>query len=239
MKAEFDYVAVTLAQESKAKSEASSTTSAHVAEPRHGHALTICGFVFFHALNATLGIAGFLTVAFGLFFSVAFLPLCCLGVAVLKVICVTVDALAWLDIQLANSIDLHKPQLKPYEPFALENGTEEEARCMDASDLSRVQMQMTHILYFLVVKPFMSVSSIAVLALAIILPAQLLTGAHATVIDWVVDGRVVHPELISVLMLAGFWLLGITGIPLIARASWHFTRRFCANPQLSANFSTV
>lgn len=227
MRAEFDYVALSIAQDAKAKSEAASpTTSAHYgAEPRHRYALTIRGFVFFHALNAVLGIAGFFTVAFGLFFSVAFLPLCCLGVAVLKVVCVTVDALAWLDIQLANSIDLHTPQLKPWEPFALENDTEEEqAGCMDVSELSCVQM--AHVLYFLVIKAFMAVSSLVVLALAIILPVQQLTGAHTTVIDWVLDERVVHPELISVLVFAGFWLVGVAGIPLMARASWHLTRRF-------------
>lgn len=228
------YVSLFLTQESEAKTVDSTTGSTQEIEPQSERPHDLGRSLLFHVLNAVLGVISFFTAVFGLFFGVAFLPLCCLGVAVLKVARVTVDSFPWLDIQLANSIRLQKPQLQPRASFYLQS----EIDNVDALDLSRTQT--IHVLYFLMIKTFISIVSVVVLALAVVLPIQLLAGANATVIDCVIVHVFVQPKIISVLIFVAFWLLGVAGIPLGSKASWCLTSRFCVNSTASpANLSTV
>lgn len=138
-------------------------------------------YLLFHVANAALGITGLFTAVFGVLFSVALLSLCCLGLSVLKMVAVTLDVLAWLDIHLANTITDQNSQLQSSKECAIQSNANLDLGCTSLAQLTR--RQMVTLLYFLVIKACVSTLSIIVVSWSVVLPIQILTGAKATVIS--------------------------------------------------------
>lgn len=196
----------------------------------------LIAFLVFHALNAALGIAASFTVVFGLVFSVVLLPLRLCGIQVFPLVAFTVEMLSLLDIALANTI----PRPLPLLPTS-QATTNDSPALEPTSGISG--LKSVHVAYLLAIKPFTSLVSVVVLALSVVLPIQLLAGVHATVVHCATT-HVAQPELL-VLATVGFWLLGVAGISLGAKASWFATKRFCAGTinlhaaQLLGDFSSI
>lgn len=183
--------------------------------------LCVVRYLRFHALNTVLGIAGFVTVVFGVVFSVVLLPLCCLGMAVLKMTAVVAEVLAWLDVHLANTIPHDQGStLEPDKDCVVERGTSVGIGWTLVS-----HRRLATLLYFLLVKAIVSFFSLVAIAWSVVLPWQLLTGANVTVIGCANSDM---PSLPSILVALGFWILGVTGVVLVARISRWCTECFCA-----------
>ncbi|KAG7390002.1 hypothetical protein PHYPSEUDO_008964 [Phytophthora pseudosyringae] len=183
--------------------------------------------VVFHWVNSVLGAAAFTVVGCGVLLSVVLTPLCCLGLAVFRLVLCLVAVLAELDVRVVNFVSLPEERISTK---SLQRGSHASARACgetsverlmpDLNNLSQPAMRAT--LYFVSVKALIGMLSSLVLSIAFSLPVGAISrGSLGDNFHGVVG--------LLVFLLATLLLLGI-GIPLMqygARLSRAATVYFC------------
>lgn len=176
-------------------------------------------YLLFHALNAALGMAGFYIVLLGAALGIGLLPLCCLGLAILQILALTIDVLARLDVQLANTVPCKQPTMQLHP--VIQTG-------FSLTDRHTLPQLIALALgYFVVVKFLIGLLSLVLLAWLVALPVQAIGGYKVALIGALLSYKS-HPTLF-VLAVVGCWLLGLLLLPAIARLSWTLTKWFCSD----------
>lgn len=176
-------------------------------------------YMLFHAFNAALGMIGFYIVVLGVALGVGLIPLCCLGLAILQLLALTIDVLARFDVRLANTVPCKHPTMQLHP--VIQNGFS----LTDRHSLP--QLIALAIGYFVVVKFLIGLVSLVLLSWLVIVPVQAVGGYEVSLIGDSLTYES-HPTLF-VLAVVGCWLLGLILLPTVARLSWALTKWFCSD----------
>ncbi|KAF1327929.1 hypothetical protein FI667_g7314, partial [Globisporangium splendens] len=188
---------------------------------RQGFFRTTLKLIVFHALNASLGSIGFVTVVVGSVLSFALLPLCCLGVLTFRVLLYLVGFLAELDVWLYNFIappEQHVYVSIPRRAAVL--GISGERLSPKLSSFSPLALSAT--LYFATVKFALSILSAIVLSITVSMPLDLITDNDP-------DSRYhdFASFLAFLLVSIVLFIIGASLMPCTASISRRATRYFC------------
>lgn len=185
--------------------------------------------VVFHILNAVLGFVAFSMVVAGSAISIAFLPLCCFGVVVFRLVLVIVSIFAQVDVVVYNFVSPPAKHVSVQLPQQLVwFGGSYERLAPSLSSFSPLALMAT--LYFATIKFLLAILSFACVSITIASPIALLSvfEGHSVSINL---GSTVYTsdEKPALVVLIAMFLCVLGGISMrvVANISTWVTRFFC------------